>query len=168
MKKSLLLLPAFVIATCLAASSSLAAEPFQGKFVSNGKSHPLTFAGVFKTEQEGRNDDYEDVMLDVLKVVLTEKAPAAGQALSHELVDSNALGSYVVATFDAGSLKHLSDSLGGPDMRASINYGGGGALQAEGIALEKGVLSGRLHSEGEEDIFGEKLDIDATFSVKVE
>ena len=90
---------------------------------------------------------------------MATKAPPAGRALDDDFVASGELGHYVIAEFDPKTVKHEHDSVGGPDMRMTINYGGGGMLATENVKLEGGTLSGRLHTDGEEDFFGEMIEI---------
>lgn len=150
---------ALLATLALAPLTAALADTVDGYFTGSGQKTKLTYAAAIEADTSETSGE------PAIAVVLAEKAPADG-SVTFESAQDGEVGSFVIATFRRDPLAKRHDSIQHTNMRTSINYGAGGLLTAEDLKLEKGILSGRLTSEGENSSFGEPLDIDATFSVK--
>lgn len=127
--------------------------PVSGKFVSNGKEAKLAFASAAADQQEK----------DYTVLIFTEK-DHAGQKSPQTAAVFNKCGSALVITVN-GKGKVVGCEVAHEGNKKGM-FNDIGRVEVKEFKSEGGVISGKLTSGGELETFGDKWQLDLTFSVK--
>ena len=129
------------------------AAPVSGKFVSNGKEAKLAFASAAADDQK---KDYT-VLIFTEKEHATQKSPRVAAMF-------NKCGSALVITVD-GKGKVVGCEVAHEGNKKGM-FNDIGRVEVKDFKSADGVVSGKLTSKGELETFGDKWELDVTFTVK--
>lgn len=143
---------AAVAGLLVAAGAARAAEPVAGEFLGNGKAATLDHIQVVPHEPRDGEAAYT--------IVLSEKDPSASQDPEHDAWSGELGSALAVSVTESGTLfstqvYHRGLERGG----FSTNV-----VEIEDFKLEDGKLSVRLFTEGEEDFFDDRWEVDLTLN----
>jgi len=128
-----------------------------GKFLGNGKDAKLAFAVAVPEEEKWQGEDS-------WSVVLTEKAAEPGMKPAWDasfgkmgsavIVKVTRKGDLYSAELYHAALEHKPFSTSGP-------------IQIDGFKIEGGAISGHLFTREPDDFFGDKWELDLTFTAPI-
>ena len=140
-------------------SAGASAQSVEGTIKVNGKVSKMTYVTALPGNEVEAGGP-------AIAIVFGAKAPADG-SVTLESAGEGEIGDYLVATINTETLKHAHDVMqhDGLKQMSKVSYGSGGFLEADGLALDGGTLTGRLHTPEPEDFFDEIIEADLEFSV---